>query len=204
MAENTTTKKKKGGILHDALILFAITIVAALALAFVSQITEGPIAQAKEQKKLNAYRAVISDAESFEEVEDMANLCAGSSEELTEKGFDKISVSEVCRALDADGKAVGYVLYVLSNGYGGQITTVVGLGTDFKVLSMSVVEHGETPGFGARCTDPEFSAQFSGADETLDGIDGISGATYTTNAMFGTIRGAISFAKTHFGGGDAE
>ncbi|MBQ3911657.1 MAG: electron transporter RnfG, partial [Lachnospiraceae bacterium] len=53
--------KQKNTLIHDALILFAITLIAAIALGFVYEITKDPIAQAEAKAKIDAYKAVFPE-----------------------------------------------------------------------------------------------------------------------------------------------
>ena len=53
-------------IVKDALILFAITLVAGVLLGFVYDITKDPIAAQNEKAKQEAYKEVMADADSFE------------------------------------------------------------------------------------------------------------------------------------------
>ena len=56
-------------IIKDACILFAITLVAGLLLGAVYDITKTPIANQNEKAKQEAYRAVMADADKFEEID---------------------------------------------------------------------------------------------------------------------------------------
>ena len=58
-------------IVKDALILFAITLVAGILLGIVYQITLDPIAKANENAKQKAYKEVLTEADSFEVLENM-------------------------------------------------------------------------------------------------------------------------------------
>ena len=55
----------KGGFMKDALILFAITLVAGACLGGVYEITKDPIAAANQAAKERAFREVLADADSF-------------------------------------------------------------------------------------------------------------------------------------------
>ncbi len=53
---------------------------------------------------------------------------------------------------------------------------------DGKIIATETVSQKETDGIGSACADPAFYTQFNGKDETnYKEIDGISGATKTTN-----------------------
>ena len=55
----------KGGFMKDALILFAITLVAGACLGGAYEITKGPIEAAELAAKEEAFRTVLADADSF-------------------------------------------------------------------------------------------------------------------------------------------
>lgn len=56
----------KGGFMKDALILFAITLVAGACLGGAYEITKGPIQAAELAAKEDAFRTVLADADSFQ------------------------------------------------------------------------------------------------------------------------------------------
>ena len=82
--------------------------------------------------------------------------------------------SEVLEELDTEGfdgieKAVktadGYLVTVRTKGYGGDIVMDVAFDAEGKtVTKVTVKEQAETEGLGARITEPEFLAQFEGAE----------------------------------------
>ena len=59
---------EKKSMIKDALILFAITLVAGLLLGFVHDVTKEPIRQQKAKAKAEACKNVFADADSFEAV----------------------------------------------------------------------------------------------------------------------------------------
>ena len=62
-----------------------------------------------------------------------------------------------------DGKVNGYIYTVEPTGYGGKVTFMVGFSTpDNKITGIKVLSHSETPGLGARSTEPEWQQQFKG------------------------------------------
>ena len=58
-------------IVKNAFILTAITVIAGLLLGVVYEVTKEPIANAKAKAKQEAFQAVLSDADSFETVDDL-------------------------------------------------------------------------------------------------------------------------------------
>jgi len=105
-------------------------------------------------------------------------------------------------------------------GLWGNIT--LALGFDEKIERMTgfqAVAQVETPGLGARISEPWFSAQFTGqkvpvsgtfrfvggsgagdADKNNETVDGVTGATITTNGTRDIVNKAIAEMKTLTGG----
>lgn len=86
------------------------------------------------------------------------------------------------------------------DGYGGDITLMVGFKTDKKtVISYKVLAASETPGLGMKLKTPEFAGQFAGKDGRAlkvkkDGgeIEAITSATITSRAVCKAIADAQS------------
>ena len=84
------------------------------------------------------------------------------------------------------------------DGYGGDITLMVGFKKDRKtVISYKVLAASETPGLGMKLKTPEFAGQFKGKDGSSlkvknDGgeIEAITSATITSRAVCRAIEDA--------------
>ena len=89
------------------------------------------------------------------------------------------------------------------DGYGGNITLMVGFKKDKKtVISYKVLAASETPGLGMKLKTPEFVGQFAGKDGASlkvkkDGgeIEAITSATITSRAVCRAIADAQSKLK---------
>ena len=89
------------------------------------------------------------------------------------------------------------------DGYGGDITLMVGFRKDKKtVISYKVLAASETPGLGMKLKTPEFADQFKGKDGASlkvkkDGgeIEAITSATITSRAVCRAIADAQSKLK---------
>ena len=89
------------------------------------------------------------------------------------------------------------------DGYGGDITLMVGFKKDKKtVISYKVLAATETPGLGMKLKTPEFAGQFTGKDGRSlkvkkDGgeIEAITSATITSRAVCRAIADAQSKLK---------
>ena len=77
----------------------------------------------------------------------------------------------------------------------------VAITPDLKILDCFTVSEAETDGLGDACAEESFYGQFAGKNETnYTEIDGISGATLTTNGYTQAIERAFTAVKTLKGG----
>ena len=179
-----------------------ITLVAALLLAFVYEITKDPIAAQKAKKKTEAYAAVypgLSDTVISEELQEKAEAFVG----------DGMRVDEAVLAKDASGAIVGVLMTVTTpEGYGGDITLTCGVKADGTLTGISFLTLAETAGLGMKAQEDGFRGQFEnkktdsfalmkGGAAVVDGnepIDVISNATITSEAVVRAVNGALEFA----------
>lgn len=181
-------------IIRNALILCGITVVSGLILGAAYEITKKPREEQAEKSRINAYKAVLSEASVFEELDtDMAKVSAILLDNgITEKN---VTVEACIKATDDKKELKGYIITVTSKeGYGGNITFSVGFSTTGKVMGVSILSISETAGLGMEARDEGFLSQYMAQGTGMfvvnkaqgqDGInvDSISGATITTNAM---------------------
>ncbi len=205
--------KKKSGVLINTVALLAVTFVCVALLAVVNQITRGPIEQAEIEARAAAYSAVYPGAPGFAEVENTQEMLDSSAELLENSGCGGCSIDDVLSVTDNSGAVQGYVVSATSpSGYGGDLQIAIGITADGKLTGFDVISHSETPGFGAKSTEPEFKNQFAGkpasklsysktgaASETE--FDAVSGATITTKAVEEAVNSAIVFYQENFAGG---
>ncbi len=188
-----------GKIVKDACILFAITLVAGILLGGVYEITKAPIAEQNEKAKQAAYRNVLAEAESFEEIANNDKYCG-----VTED-FPADEITEVVAGVK-DGKILGFVITVVAgDGYGGDIKYSVGIAADGTYKGTSILSISETAGLGMRAkTDPSFLAQYNDVkveqfsvvkdgtgSSSDDKIDSIGGSTITSKSITNGINAAL-------------
>lgn len=182
-------------IVKNAGILLAITVVAAIALSFVYELTKEPIALAAQKAKAQAYQAVYEAAAAFEDVDNSTALMKDFNATLTAG----TAVEEVLRAVDEAGNPLGYVMTVTAKGYAGPVRIALGIEKSGTVIGYAVLEHEESPGFGANCENEDVKQQFLGIT-SADQLDGITGATITTGALKSETQAAIDFVRSLEGG----
>lgn len=189
---------EKKSMIKDALILFAITLVAGLLLGFVYDVTKEPIAQQKAKAKAQACKNVFAAAETFEPMlsEDgpTAYFMAGKD--------SNVDIDEVMQALDSTGQLMGYVITVTDHeGYGGDIQFSMGVALDGTLNGISLLSISETAGLGMKAGDvlvPQFTNKkvenftYTKSGSTSDSeIDAISSATITTNAIVNGVNSGL-------------
>ncbi len=201
-------------IVKNTLILTAITVVSGLLLGVVYGITKEPIAEAQENTKQEAYRSVLSDASSFETMEDFDAADAASI--LEENGYSSDEITEVAEGIDDSGETVGYVVNVMSHeAYDGDLEVSVGIAADGTVKGIEMLSISETAGLGMKADEAEFKDQFKdknvdkftytkSGESGDDKIDAISGATITTNAVTNAVDSALVYFQNELGGGVNE
>ena len=214
-----------GRLIKDAIILFAITLVAGLGLGFVYNVTSDARQEQIERTKQGAYKDVmpgfdkpddtfnIDVDEAIKYISDKINNTEKSNGIKPMKEFNA-EIEDVVLALDKDGNKIGYIVTVIDKeAYGGSLKLAVGVTTDKIVKGISFLSLNETPGLGMNADTDGFKNQFN-IDKQIDyfeytktgktednQIDVISSATITTNAVTHSVNAAIYCVDFIQGGG---
>lgn len=201
------------GMIKDALILFAITLIAGLMLGIVNDITKEPIAQQEQKAKTQACQNVFAEAADFEELAlaDEAQI----TQLLSEAGITGADIDELMAAKDASGALLGYVITVTDHeGYGGDIQFSMGITTDGTLNGISLLSISETAGLGMKAGEvlvPQFENKkaakftYSKTGATADSeIDAISGATITTSAVVDGVNAGLTYFDKLLKGGSEQ
>lgn len=161
-------------------------------LAYVNSIT-APVISANDQKTFEASMSeVLPNGGSF--TEEKLSFTPDES---------GVELSSIYKAENG-----GYVATaVCHEGYGGDITVMVGIKDDMTVNKIKIMSLSETAGLGAKSDTPEFMNQYNGlknginvvknnggsaADNT---ISAISGATITSKAVTKAVNCALQAAE---------
>jgi electron transport complex protein RnfG len=99
-------------------------------------------------------------------------------------------------AEDEDGADRGWVIPATGAGFAGPIEILIGLNVDAtQITGLYVLSQVETPGLGNRITETPWLDQFRGRSTgtplTLKQIDGISGATISSESVVSAVNGAL-------------
>lgn len=210
------SKTKKQSMVKDALILCAISLIAALTLGFVNEMTIDKIKALDAQKKAAAYQAVFPDAVGIVDRETDATLAAALDEAeqiLAAAGFDGVTLDEACIVWDDKNNTIGYVASVTLKAF-DMMTLTFGYTTEGVCTGLEFLSIKETPGMGMKADEPAFKNLFIGkqADSFVvvkgtgaaeNEIDCITGATITSEAVVKGVNAGISFMnelQTRLGG----
>lgn len=172
--------------LRLGLTLLGFCVVATALLAYVNYVTEPLIEQ---QKKTAAEQT-------------MSKLIPGAVFEPITIHTGKDSLVYYIAKDEKTGDIKGYTFTAAKPGYSSIVKTMAAIDTNFKIINIQVIEQSETPGLGANCTKPEFSAKFPdlSPDDLILAKDGgkfvgITGATITTRAVTNSLREAIKLIQ---------
>ncbi|MGI6575866.1 MAG: RnfABCDGE type electron transport complex subunit G [bacterium] len=170
-------------IVRLGFILMIISALAGAALS-VTYATTRPLIEEQQARALEAnLRALLPDADRFEAQDEEA----GKGFYLGYKGEEK----------------VGIVALFTQGGYGGDIRMMVGVNMDGTITGLRIMEHGETPGLGAKIDEDWFKEQFkdkSTSDPFTIGedIEAITGATISSRSVTGGIKMIVSEIEKTF------
>lgn len=166
--------------------LFVVTALASTALAFMNELTKGPIAEAKLKAKLEAIGNVVPEFDN------------NPSDEMYIIPSDLGDLE--CYPAKVNGELVGTAISTMTKmGFSGLIKMMVGLTPDGKIIQTAVLEHAETPGLGTKMTEAKFKDQFLDVDpgsvnlkvKKDNGIiDSITASTITSRAFCDAIQRA--------------
>jgi electron transport complex protein RnfG len=173
--------------------LLVITLVAGFSLGFINDITKGPKAKAKLEKKIKALKLVLPEFTS--------NPVADMQLVKSEQAKDSV---EIYPAFVENEKVGTAVIGSSEKGFSGLVKLMVGFQKDGLIQNVAVLEHKETPGLGTKMADESFVKQFRGKDPTTfnlivkkDGgeVDALTGATISTRAFCDAVQMAYDEYK---------
>ena len=178
-------KKLQSTWYNMAIVLTVISVVAGAALAYVNELTKGPIAEIQQRNEAQAIKAVLCD--------DNAVIT------------DTVTNGDVVVYVAENGAAVK-TTDPLNGSFGGGLTIMVGLSKDFQVLGYTVLLSNETPGLGAKADEwfqkggkGEIVGKTAGQLATTKDngeIDAITASPLTTRSFLRAVNNAYAeYAK---------
>lgn len=186
------------------IVLTTISLIAAISLAMVYDITRGPIAEQEHLKTIKGLKAVLPEFNNDIE-RDSKDVVVGSGKngkDLTMKFYKG----------KLNNRTVGTAFQVVApDGYAGDINILMGVTPDGRVSGIEIISHKETPGLGSRVEKKEWRDAFRGKsleDSTglavkKDGgdIDQFSGATISPRAVVSAVKKGLQIYRKEFANG---
>lgn len=186
-------------IIRLALTLLTVCGISAACVGFAHSRTQ-PVIEERQAREIEAgYREVLPDA--------------GSLKPVAAKDRHILGIMRS----EKYGSVSGYIYTAWGDGYGGRVTVMVGIEhPEGRISSVKVLQHHETPGLGAKCTEPAFLGQFTGKDfarklkvTKASGagsheIQVITASTITSGAVVQAVNAARSHYLHNFASGKGE
>ena len=96
------------------------------------------------------------EAEAAERIPDLVPGAVGGEKR-------QVAGLDVYKALDAEGRHVGWVVKAAGNGFADVIELLIGLDADASTITgLYVLDQKETPELGSKITEPDFTGRFDG------------------------------------------
>ncbi|WP_422444481.1 RnfABCDGE type electron transport complex subunit G [Thermoanaerobacterium sp. DL9XJH110] len=170
-------------------VLLVLSVLSGAILAFSYEITNPKIQEQAQKNLQKAIMSVIPGCTKYEEVE---------------KGGMTFYIG-----LDDQGNKKGIAFKASGTGFGGPIEMMVGYDPkEGKLTGLEILSMQETPGLGARITEPAFKEQFKGKSvkdqfKAKEDVKVITGATISPTAVANGIKSALDkVVKIYPVGGD--
>lgn len=176
-------------------VLVAVAVITGGILAWVNDITSGPIAKQNEKTLADGIKTVM--------LTDGLIVTANDSIKKNIGGKDYTFV--VHKTADKSGKFIGSAIESTVGGFGGDLKVLVGFDGEGKILGYTILQTAETPGLGAKADkwfqkdgkgniigrqmdiDKPLSVKKDGGD-----VDAITASTITTKAFLKAVNQAYA------------
>lgn len=180
------------------LVLTGVTAISVALLAYVNELTKGPIAEANAKTLNEALKQVLPAFTN--------NPVAESDTVFSEKDGKKLVDFILYPAKDGE-QWVGTAVQATSLGFAGELKVLVGFDAEGKIYNYSLLAHAETPGLGSKAADwfkegGKSSIVGMNPGETAlavskDGgkVDAITASTITSRAFLNAVNAAYQAYK---------
>ncbi|MDP8217479.1 MAG: RnfABCDGE type electron transport complex subunit G [Candidatus Theseobacter exili] len=173
-------------------------LIAAIVLAIVHAITAGPIDEQNKRAELEAVTRTLPNYDN-DPVADKKILTIRDEQKTFYIG-------------KKDGKVVGVAFETFGEGYSGKIFVMVGITPEGVVSGIQIRSQQETPGLGARITEPSFYNQYKdvslsmkkglvngklAVDKDGGNVDSITGATISSRGVTQAVNIALEIFKKY-------
>ncbi len=183
-------KKLESSLKNMLLVLTGVTVISVALLAYVNQLTAGPIAEAEAQALSDAVRAVVPGFD---------------NDPIAEQKIQEVDgVDYAVYPATKGGAYIGAAIEASAMGFGGTLRVLVGFDAEGNILNYSLLSHAETPGLGSKA-DTWFKKGGKGdiigmnpgktpltVDKDGGLVDAITASTITTRAFLSAVNAAYA------------
>lgn len=192
-------KKLESTLLNMTLVLTGVAVITGGILAYVNNLTSGPIKAQKEKVLADGIMTVMESDNVIVEKTDTIR-------QKDDKGKETTYI--IYKANDSNGNNLGAAVESTTGGFGGDLKVLVGFNSEGTILGYTILEHAETPGLGAKA-DKWFQKGEKGdiigknplepLSVSKDGgqIDAITASTITSRAFLKAVNNAYLAYKAH-------
>lgn len=195
-------EKLKSSIQNMVIVLTVVSLIAALVLALVNEVTTEPI----RQQAINEINNGIKD------VMGTSNLKVTKTDTVVVNNDGTESTYIIHNTETANGKPLGAAIESSVMGFGGDFKVLVGLSSYYKILGYKILQSSETPGLGEKAgkwfqkdgkgnvigrqlsDDKPLSVSKDGGD-----VDGITSSTITSRAFLKAVNQAYKAYRSSLG-----
>ena len=180
------------------LVLTGVTAISVALLAYVNELTKGPIAEANAKTLNEALKKVLPE---------FTNNPVAESDTIFSEKDGKKNVDFIVYPAKNGEELVGTAVEAKSMGFGGELKVLVGFDAEGKIYNYSLLAHAETPGLGSKAADwfkKGAKGDITGKNPgeapltvSKDGgeIDAITASTITSRAFLLAVNNAYAAYK---------
>ena len=155
-------KKLESSLKNRLLVLTGVTAISVALLAYVNELTKGPIAEANAKTLNKALKQVLPE---------FTNNPVGESDTIFSEKDGKKVVDFIVYPAKKGEEWVGSAVESKAMGFGGELKVLVGFDAKGKIYNYSLLAHTETPGLGSK------------ADKWFGAYDATKGEKAVTHEM---------------------
>ena len=126
------------------IVLVGVALITGAILAYVNNITTGPIQAQAEKTLTDGIKKVMGGS-------DDVKVVSNDTVKQEVKGKEVAYVIHMTE--DSKGNKLGAAVESTSNGFGGELKVLVGFNTNGDILGYTILQTAETPGLGAKAQD---------------------------------------------------
>ena len=184
--ENKQSVSKE--LVLPVIVLVVICLVCSAILAVLNDITAPIISANSRAETLAAYESVLPEGTSADDMTELENLTTENVEGAVKTSSGAVAVKAA------------------ASGYSGKdVTVYVAFDAEGTVSNISIDASTQTTGIGSKVADSSFASGFVGwnGGKVANGtpVDALSGATYSSNAVFNAVNAAIDCYNNEIKGG---